>query len=205
MDGLIKETWDLWVAGGSLMIPLAMLGGLIYFAIFELYLHLKKHNFYETDENVLGHWIDMPKDADGEVAAMIEFTQEGVKNSAGARSRFEELRAEHMPGVHRRIHFCNILVGAAPLTGLLGTVIGMLSTFFGLSVSTGGNTIDLVAGGISEALITTQTGLVLAIPAYVMITVIKKHMGEMDQFFTRMEILTILKLDKLKARRATSA
>lgn len=196
MDGIIQETLELWMAGGWLMIPLAMLGGVIYFAVFELYLHMKKNSFYLMDQNQLGHWIDMPNDATGEVAEMIEFTQGGIKSSDNARARFEELRVAHLPLLHRRLYFCNILVGAAPLTGLLGTVIGMLGTFFGLSVSTGGNTIDLVAGGISEALITTQTGLVLAIPAYVMITVVKKQLGELDSFFTRMEILTILKIEK---------
>ncbi len=199
MGSLLDETWTLWVAGGWLMIPLALLGGVIYFAIFELYLHLKKNSFYHVDLNELGHWIDVPGDARGDVAQMVEFTQRGIASSAIARGRFEELRAAHMPELQRRVYFCTILVGAAPLTGLLGTVIGMLGTFFGLSVSSGGNTIDLVAGGISEALITTQTGLVLAIPAYVMISVIKKKIGEMDQFFTRMEILTILKMEKSQA------
>lgn len=196
MSGIIEETLTLWMAGGPLMIPLAMLGGVIYFAIFELYLHMKKNSFYLMDLNELGHWVDAPKDAKGEVAEMIEFTQGGIKNSDLSRARFEELRVAHLPLLQRRLYFCNILVGAAPLTGLLGTVIGMLGTFFGLSVSTGGNTIDLVAGGISEALITTQTGLVLAIPAYVMMTVIKKQIGELDSFFTRLEILTILKFEK---------
>ncbi len=196
MDGIIQETLTLWVAGGWLMIPLAILGGVIYFAIFELYLHMKKNSFCNMDQNELGHWIDVPKDAKGEVAEMIEFTQGGAANSDNARARFEELRVAHLPTLQRRLYFCNILVGAAPLTGLLGTVVGMLGTFFGLSVSTGGNTIDLVAGGISEALITTQTGLVLAIPAYVMITVVKKQLGELESFFTRMEILTILKFEK---------
>lgn len=196
MNSIVQETLTLWVAGGWLMIPLAMLGGVIYFAIFELYLHMKKNSFYKMDGNELGHWIDVPRDAKGEVAEMLQFTQEGIKDMDMARNRFEELRAAHLPVLSRRLYFCNILVGAAPLTGLLGTVIGMLGTFFGLSVSTGGNTIDLVAGGISEALITTQTGLVLAIPAYVLITLVKKQIGEMEQFFTRMEILTILKLEK---------
>lgn len=198
MSGIIEETITLWLAGGWLMIPLAMLGAVIYFAIFELYLHMKKNSFYLMDPNELGHWIDMPKDAEGEVANMIEFTQGGVGSLDSARARFEELRVTHLPILKRRLYFCNILVGAAPLTGLLGTVVGMLGTFFGLSVSTGGNTIDLVAGGISEALITTQTGLVLAIPAYVFITIVKKQLGELEQFFTRMEILTILKLEKNK-------
>lgn len=196
MDSIVQETLSLWVAGGWLMIPLALLGGVIYFAIFELYLHLKKNSFYKVGANTLGHWIDLPTDARGDVAEMIAFTQDGIKDMGMARDRFEELRSAHLPTLSRRLYFCNILVGAAPLTGLLGTVIGMLGTFFGLSVSSGGNTIDLVAGGISEALITTQTGLVLAIPAYVMITVVKRQIGELEQFFTRMEILTILKLEK---------
>lgn len=196
MSGIINETVTLWLAGGWLMIPLAMLGAVIYFAIFELYLDLKKNSFYRMDLNELGHWIDVPRDAKGEVSEMIQFTQGEVSSLDLTRARFDELRVSHLPVLQRRIYFCNILIGAAPLTGLLGTVVGMLGTFFGLSVSTGGNTIDLVAGGISEALITTQTGLVLAIPAYVMITVVKKQLGELEQFFTRMEILTILKLEK---------
>lgn len=196
MDGIIQETLELWMAGGALMIPLAILGGVIYFAIFELYLYMKTKKFYMMDVNELGHWVDVPKDARGDVADIIQYTQDGVEDMDSARARFEEVRVSHLPVLHRRLYFCNILVGAAPLTGLLGTVMGMLGTFFGLSVSTGGNTIDLVAGGISEALITTQTGLVLAIPAYVMMTVVKKQIGELDSFFNRMEILTILKIEK---------
>lgn len=178
------------------MIPLAALGMIIYFAIFELYLHMKSNRFYRVDSNEWSHWVDTPKDAKGEIAEMIEFTQNDVNNVATIRGRFEELRVAHLPQVNRRIHFCTILVGAAPLTGLLGTVIGMLSTFFGLSVSSGGNTIDIVAGGISEALITTQTGLLLAIPAYVLISVIRKQASELEQFITRLEIQTILKFEK---------
>lgn len=196
MTSLIKETWDLWLAGGWLMIPLAGLGLLIYFAIFELYLHMKSNSFFKTDPDEWGHWVDMPEDAKGEIARMIEFTQNGVNSNEKIRSRFDELRTSYLPQVTQRLQFCTILVGVAPLTGLLGTVVGMLSTFFGLSVSMGGNTIDLVAGGISEALITTQTGLVLAIPAYVFISVVKKQVGELEQFITRLEIQTILKFEK---------
>jgi biopolymer transport protein ExbB len=49
--------------------------------------------------------------------------------------------------------------------GLLGTVTGMLATFGALATGSGGDkTMALVASGISEALITTETGLVVAIP-----------------------------------------
>jgi biopolymer transport protein ExbB len=56
-------------------------------------------------------------------------------------------------------------VGTAPLLGLLGTVTGMLATFSALALGAGSDkTMELIAGGISEALITTETGLVIALP-----------------------------------------
>ena len=69
--------------------------------------------------------------------------------------------------------------------------MGMLTTFKGLSTSSGGKTIDFVAGGISEALITTQTGLIIAIPAYVMINRIVSQRDQLEIFFTTLEILTM--------------
>ena len=59
--------------------------------------------------------------------------------------------------------FIRILTGAAPLLGLLGTVTGMLKTFRGLSIRQSAETMNLVAQGISEALITTETGLTIGI------------------------------------------
>ena len=55
------------------------------------------------------------------------------------------------------------LAGAAPLLGLLGTVSGMIATFDTISAVGTGNP-QLMSGGISEALITTQLGLMVAIP-----------------------------------------
>lgn len=60
-----------------------------------------------------------------------------------------------------------VLAAIAPLLGLLGTVTGMIATFDVLSVFGTGNA-KAMAGGISEALITTQTGLLVAIPGFYM-------------------------------------
>ncbi len=60
-----------------------------------------------------------------------------------------------------------VLAAVAPLLGLLGTVIGMICTFDILSIFGTGNAKGM-AGGISEALITTQTGLLVAIPGLYM-------------------------------------
>lgn len=60
-----------------------------------------------------------------------------------------------------------VLAAVAPLLGLLGTVTGMMSTFEVMSLFGTGNAKGM-AGGISEALITTQTGLIVAIPGLYM-------------------------------------
>ncbi len=60
-----------------------------------------------------------------------------------------------------------ILAGVAPLLGLLGTVIGMMGTFDVITIFGTGNA-KAMAGGISVALITTQTGLMVSIPGLYM-------------------------------------
>jgi biopolymer transport protein ExbB/TolQ len=51
--------------------------------------------------------------------------------------------------------------------------------------------VDTIAGGISEALITTETGLVIAIPAYVALSRIRRMMEELDLFLTKLETATL--------------
>jgi biopolymer transport protein ExbB len=70
--------------------------------------------------------------------------------------------------VHDLERFLNTLgtiAGISPLLGLLGTVIGMIKVFSTIMVSGVGNANNL-AGGISQALITTAAGLTVAIPSY---------------------------------------
>lgn len=57
------------------------------------------------------------------------------------------------------------MIAAAPLLGLLGTVSGMAHTFEGLSAPTGQRSMSALAGGISEVLVATESGLAVAIPA----------------------------------------
>jgi len=66
--------------------------------------------------------------------------------------------------IKRRIPVLSVLLALAPLSGLFGTVTGMLNTFAGLANATASKPIDSISSGISEALITTQVGLLIAIP-----------------------------------------
>lgn len=57
------------------------------------------------------------------------------------------------------------MISAAPLLGLLGTVSGMAKTFDGLSATVGQRSMEGLAHGISEVLVATESGLIVALPA----------------------------------------
>jgi biopolymer transport protein ExbB len=73
------------------------------------------------------------------------------------------------------------LVASAPLLGLLGTVSGMIATFDGLTSMTLYSESGGIAGGISEALTTTQAGLLIAIPAFFANRVIGRKVKKLEQ------------------------
>ena len=75
----------------------------------------------------------------------------------------EEAGRQEVPVIRRNLTALGTIAGVAPLFGLLGTVLGMIEVFSTLSQGTGIDASDL-AGGISQALITTACGLVVAIP-----------------------------------------
>lgn len=75
--------------------------------------------------------------------------------------------------LERFIGVISITAAIAPLLGLLGTVTGMIETFKMMTVFGGGDP-AVVSGGISEALVTTELGLIVAIPAIVLSALLSK-------------------------------
>jgi len=71
---------------------------------------------------------------------------------------------ETQPKVMRLLPFISVTAAVSPLLGLLGTVTGMINTFNMIKIFGTGDAKTL-SGGISEALITTEFGLIVAIPA----------------------------------------
>lgn len=76
---------------------------------------------------------------------------------------------EAVSRLRRRLPFLSVMIAAAPLLGLLGTVSGMLLTFDGMRQGGLAKPLDTISAGISQALITTQAGLAVAIPASILI------------------------------------
>jgi len=84
---------------------------------------------------------------------------------------FVEIKAEEKASeikllLERNLAMLSTIASISPLLGLLGTVVGMITVFSNIDVQGSANT-DLLAAGISEALITTAFGLIIAVPAIV--------------------------------------
>ncbi|MDA0755499.1 MAG: MotA/TolQ/ExbB proton channel family protein [Proteobacteria bacterium] len=82
-------------------------------------------------------------------------------------SKIEDKAIEVKFSLERNLTMLGTIATISPLLGLLGTVIGMITAFTGLSEVTGANP-DALAAGISQALITTAFGLFIAVPGLVL-------------------------------------
>ena len=78
-------------------------------------------------------------------------------------SVMEEAIQKSLPRLERNMSALSILGMVSPLIGLLGTVTGMIATFQMITLYGTGDP-KIMSGGISEALVTTQYGLIVAIP-----------------------------------------
>jgi biopolymer transport protein ExbB len=121
---------------------------------------------------------------------LIRYTQDEVSSIQDIEGRFREVEATEVTALNRGVAFLNVLVISAPLFGLLGTVLGMLLTFKAIGVG-GSSTSEVIAKGISEALVATQTGMMVAVPGLVMATMAKRRRHEYVAFLARLEGITL--------------
>ncbi|MBR4598341.1 MAG: MotA/TolQ/ExbB proton channel family protein [Opitutales bacterium] len=153
MEAFFKEAFMYFKSGGALMLPLLALAAYLYYCAFMLFFKLARiMRACKSPDSIMenlreffgGESFDLRRD------------KEQIK------PRFDALRREIMPPVSRALSTIKILAAVAPLMGLLGTVSGMA-----LALSEIGGGASGVAEGVSLALITTQCGLSIALPALV--------------------------------------
>jgi len=94
--------------------------------------------------------------------------------------QLEEAILRELPALQRGLGALVIIAEASPLLGLLGTVSGMISTFQALSLFGAGDA-KVVAGGISEALVTTVIGMSVAIPCLLVHSVLRGRSEQLIQ------------------------
>ncbi len=105
----------------------------------------------------------------GRVLAAYESNQQADTDTL--ELKLSEAALKEMPGLTKGLLFIKVISVVAPLMGLLGTVTGMIQTFQVITLYGAGDP-KLMAGGISQALMTTVLGLVVAIPMVLLHTVV---------------------------------
>lgn len=88
---------------------------------------------------------------------------DGADSADAMQYKLDEAVLVEVPALERGHNFIKLLAAISPLLGLLGTVTGMILTFQAISLFGSGDP-KLMASGISQALVTTVLGLVVAIP-----------------------------------------
>ena len=116
----------------------------------------------EAEAAILGQ--ELPTGDKGLRRSLID---EFISSRAGAtgvdRALWRYLADKHRRSLGGKLPAIGVLAAVAPLLGLLGTVLGMIQTFEVIAVF-GTSNAKAMAGGISVALVTTQAGLMVAIP-----------------------------------------
>ena len=107
------------------------------------------------------------------------------------------------PQIEKRIGSLWSLANIATLIGLIGTIIGLITSFRGLSVATPEQRATLLGAGIAEALFNTATGLTIAVTCIVshliLSGVAKRIISDLDYYSSRLENLLSLRHDAEKA------
>ncbi len=175
-----KETLeDRLKSGGALVIPILLVGLAALIITFERLIFLSRVR--SNTDALMTKVTDLVFQGNYEEALAITEPQQnrptGKVLMAGLVHRGEkyeviesamsETMLTQIPRLERFIGSLKVLAAVAPLLGLLGTVTGMINTFQVITIHGTGDP-RLMAGGISEAMVTTQVGLAVAIPIMMM-------------------------------------
>lgn len=188
-----KAALDIFLGGGWVMFMLGSVALILYATAFSALIYVLRGGLNKKHSAEWEQWIKHPKQSEGRVREVIVYALHGPRLTVKTvRRRFDEMRATILNTIDRRLLVVNTLVTAAPLAGLLGTVMGMLAMFAGLSQGSGPSGMDRVAAGMFEALITTQTGLTIALPGLFLSLIVKQKRNDTERALARLESLILV-------------
>jgi len=179
-------------AGGWMMIPLILASVLAVAICIERFWTLRTEKI--APKHLLAQVWTWIKNQELDSAKLKQLKQDshlgsilaaGLTNSKHGRDITKEA-IEQAAGtaIHEMERFLTALgtiAAVAPLMGLLGTVLGMISVFNEIMAQGTGNA-GILAGGISEALVTTAAGMMIAIPALICHRIFTRRIDEITVF-----------------------
>lgn len=197
--------FDLLMQGGVLMIPLALLLALALFFFFERLMAIRKaSNIDENFMNIIRDHIlngnvsaarSLSKNTNNPVARMIDKGIQRIGKPIDAIERsMENVGKLEMYKMEKNLSILSLISGIAPMFGFLGTIVGMVQLFYGIS-STGEYTLSTIASGIYVKMVTSASGLIIGLMAYVGYNFLN---AQIDKTANRMEVASAEFIDILQ-------
>jgi biopolymer transport protein ExbB len=176
---------QIFVSGGWLMWPILLCSIIVVAISIERFITLKTERIVPAGQ-LAQVWQQLRnKELDGERLKALRDSSplgyilaSGISNSGHGRDvmkdSIEESAGQVIHQLERFLSILGTIANTTPLLGLLGTVLGMIQVFADIMLFGTGNAAQL-AGGISQALITTAAGLTVAIPAMILHRYFERH------------------------------
>lgn len=197
--------WELLNKGGWIMYPLYLLLAAAIFVFFERLIAIRKAARIDTnfmniirDNIVTGNIVaarNLARNTDNPVARMIDKGIQRIgKPIDTIEKNMENVGKLEMYKMERNLNILSLIAGIAPMFGFLGTIIGMLQLFSAIA-SKGEVQLTEIAGGIYTKMVTSATGLIIGLLAYVAYNFLNT---QIDKTANRMEVASADFLDVLQ-------
>ena len=169
--------WSLLEKGGWIMYPLYVLLIAAIFVFIERLMAIRKASRIDPNfMNIIRDHIvngnvtaarSLSKNTDNPVARMIDKGLQRIGKPIDAIEKsMENVGKLEMYKMERNLSILSLIAGIAPMFGFLGTIVGMIQLFYGIA-SSGQFTLNDIAGGIYVKMITSGTGLIIGLLAYI--------------------------------------
>jgi biopolymer transport protein ExbB len=168
--------WSLLEKGGFIMYPLYILLVATIFVFTERLIAIRKASRIDDNfmriirDNIVTGNVNaarsLTKNTNNPVARMIDKGIQRIGKPIDAIEKsMENVGKLEMYQMEKNLSILSLIAGIAPMFGFLGTIIGMVQLFYGIA-STGEYTLNTIAGGIYTKMITSGTGLIIGLIAY---------------------------------------
>lgn len=196
---------DLLFKGGWVMVPLALLAFLGLIIFIERYLTIRKSSkdgsnlMFQIKQNIhegrLDSAISLCRNTKSPLARMLEKGLKRIgrpiKDIEGAIENTGKLEVSKL---EKNIGILGIIAGIAPMLGFVGTIIGVITIFHDVSIK-GEIEIGTISGGLYTKMITSATGLIIGIIAYVLYHILNMMV---EKIILKMETDSIEFIDLLE-------